>query len=432
MLMTLSNVGVADLLDYGAKGSKYCYESYMGSTINNVGNRVEAFIYEGVRTPRGSVRQGGSLTETSALDMVGGLLQAMQSRTKALEVVEDMTLGCVTQKGEQGGNVARTALLSSGLAATASASVINSFCCSGLDAARSAALKSTDNTQGLYLAGGVESMSRVMPFSDKGPYYTDPAVMAKAAFTPMWLSADYVATVYGTSREAADAYAVESQKRAAVALAEGRFQGSLVAQGAADIDEAVRGDVSAEKLAGLPTLKEKMGWPAPHNRFFSDFPQYSEVAHIHSAGSAPALTDAASLLLIGSREAGERQGLKPRARIVAADTATASPVLSLTGGIEAARKVMKRADKNAANIDLVEFNEAYSAVCLLCMDELGIDHARFNVNGGAIALGHPMGATGGILLITLMDELERRGLRTGLVAVSGAAGLGSAMIIERI
>lgn len=394
---------------------------------------MDAYIYDGVRTPRGSLRDDGGLTGTPALTMLGILMSALGARTEALSSVEDLTLGCVTQKGEQGGNIARTALITNGYPSSAAGIMLNSFCCSGLDACQGAALKSNAGMDGLHLAGGVESMSRVAPFSDKGPYYSDPAVMQKAAFSPMWLAADFVATRYGISREAADAYAAMSQQRAAAAQAEGRFEPSLIAvPDALDHDENTRPKTTAAALAALPTFHDKMGTREADAAFLSAYHDRSSVNHIHHAGSAPALADAASLVLIGSKAAGKRAGLTPRARIRSALSTAADPLLSLTGGIEAAKRAIEGAGMTAENIDLFEFNEAYAAVCLLFQREMDIVPERMNVNGGAIALGHPMGATGGILLLTLLDELERQGKSTGCIAVSGAAGLGSAMIIERI
>ena len=312
---------------------------------------------------------------------------------------------------------------------------VNNFCCSGLDACQIAALKAPTSDRFL-LAGGIESMSRVAPFSDAGPYYSDPTTMQACSFSPLWSAADFVATKTGITRADADTYAAESQKRAGIAAEEDRFHNSIIPvdteSGPFSHDETARPNTTTEKLAGFDSLVNIMNSSAADKTFLHTHREYDEVNHIHHVGSAPALADAASLTLLGSAETGAASGLKPRARIKAVSNLSGDPLLSLTGGIEAAKDCLKKADMTATDVDLFEFNEAYAAVCLLFMQELGINRDKLNVNGGAIALGHPMGATGGILLCTLLDELERQNKTTGMVAISGAAGLGSAMIIERI
>lgn len=392
---------------------------------------MDAYIYETVRTARGSLRKGGAFTEVTPLSLLGSLLVAMKERTKQARAAE-LILGCVTQKGEQGGNLARTAALIAGYGPATAGMTLNNFCCSGLDACQVAALKATANRGQFYLAGGVESMSRVVPFSDEGPYYSDPAVIQRTSFSPMWLSADFVATKAGMCRTEADQYAALSQQRAAQAQQETRFNRSIVPVGDVTLDENVRPDTIASKLSSLPTFQQKMGMPGMDGPFLKQYAGFDAVNHIHHAGSAPSLADAASLVLIGSKEAGEKAGLTPRARIVANANTGDDPLLSLTGGIKATQAVLAHAGMKNSDIDLFEFNEAYAAVCLLFARHMDITVDQMNVNGGAIALGHPMGATGAILLVTVLDELERQNLTTGCIALSGAAGLGSAMVIERV
>ncbi|MCK0069537.1 acetyl-CoA C-acyltransferase [Kordiimonas laminariae] len=396
---------------------------------------MNAYIYDGVRTGRGAVKPGGALTKTKPIELGQTLLDALKTRHTDKLQISDLILGCVTQTGEQGGNIARALALSSNLPSDVAALTVNNFCCSGLDACQIAALKAPTLDK-LLLAGGVESMSRVAPFSDAGPYYSDPATMQACSFSPLWSAADFVATKTGITRDEADTYAEESQKRAGIAETENRFERSIISISTDDghfaRDETARPNTTTEKLASFDSLVDIMNSSTADKTFLHTYPEYDEVNHIHHVGSAPALADAASLILLGSADAGEAAGLKPRAQIKAVSNLSGDPLLSLTGGIEAAKDCLKKADMSANDIDLFEFNEAYAAVCLLFMQELGISRDKLNVNGGAIALGHPMGATGGILLCTLLDELERQDKTMGMVAISGAAGLGSAMIIERI
>lgn len=393
---------------------------------------MDAYIYDVVRTARGAAHEKGGLAQVTPLELLTQTAAGLKARQEQILPAE-LIVGCVTQTNEQGGHIARMAALMAGLGNNVSAMMVNNFCCSGLDACQTAAFKTSVSHQMIF-AGGVESMSRVAAFSDAGPYYTAPDVMQAASFSPLWISADFVATAHGISRADADAYAAASQKKAADALARGNS--SIIPlktpTGIFDADENVRPKTTAEKLAGFETLFDKFGPKTLDAAFLTKYTEIDDVSHIHHVGSAPCLADAAALLLIGSETAGIKNGVQPRARIRAVANIAADPMLSLTGGIEAAKLVLDRAGMDADAIDLFEFNEAYAAVCLLFARELDIDADRLNVNGGAIALGHPMGATGAILIGSLLEELERRGQTTGLVALSGAAGLGSAMIIERV
>ncbi|PCI64819.1 MAG: acetyl-CoA C-acyltransferase [Kordiimonadales bacterium] len=392
-------------------------------------------MYDAVRTARGAAHPQGGLAGVKPHALLKTTLTALKARNVDTAAPSELIIGCVTQTGEQGGHIARTAAILADLPTSTSAMMLNNFCCSGLDACQIAGLK-TAATHELIYAGGVESMSRVAAFSDKGPYYSDPETMQAASFAPLWISADFVATSYDISRVDADTYAVQSQQKAAIAQAEKRANGSIIPvetpTGIFEVDETPRPNTTQERLAKLDTLHEKFGPPSIDASFLKKHPSHAVVSHIHHVGSAPSLADAAALVLIGSAEAGQANRLKPRARILSVANAAADPLLSLTGGIDAAKVALTRAGLKAGDIDLYEFNEAYAAVCLLFQKELGIDPATMNVNGGAIALGHPMGATGAILIGTILDELERRGQSTGLISLSGAAGLGSAMIIERV
>jgi acetyl-CoA C-acetyltransferase len=394
---------------------------------------MDAYIYDTVRTARGKMGGKGALKGKTPIELVTVLTDGLTSRYEDVDV-SDIVLGCVTQAGEQGGHIARIAALAAGLPDKVSAMTLNNFCCSGLDACYFAASK-TSMTHQMTLAGGVESMSRVIPFSDRGAYYTDPKIMQKAQFVPLWYAADFIATLHGISREEADTYALNSQQRAEKALAN-KSTSSIIDvitdDGIFNTEQNPRSGVTFEKLSNFEPLVFTHGPKGLDAAFQEQYPNYSDVSHIHHVGNAPALADAGSLCLIGSREAGEKHSMKPRARIKAYATSSGDPLLSLTGGIEAAKAALKIANLNVDDIDLVEFNEAYAALPILFQRELGFDPDIINVNGGAIALGHPMGATGGILLGTILDELELRGVSVGMVAISGASGVGSAMIIERI
>ncbi len=398
----------------------------------------EALVFDVLRTPRGKGRDDGALHDTSPVSLLGTLFDAaMERNALPRDAFDDVVLGCVTQVGDQGGNIAKVAALHAGLASRVSGVTINRYCSSGLDACNFAAMKVATGMDELVLGGGVECMSRVAMLSDKASFYTEPEMIRAARFVPMGLAADLIASLDGISRAECDDYAVESQRRAANARDRGHFEPSLVAvcDAAGEVvlaaDEIIRGDVSAERLGSFEPAFAEYGRHY-EEAFRQAFPRLTALEYVHHKGNSPGIVDGASLVLLGSREAGERRGLAPRARIRAMKNACASELLGLTGGIEAARAVLSASGMAAADIDLYEFNEAFAATSIKFPRELDIDPARVNVNGGAIAMGHAMGATGATLLGTLLDELERRDRGVGLVAISGAAGIGTATIIERV
>jgi len=392
-----------------------------------------AYIYDAVRTPRGKGREGGALNHLTPLELQKALVAAIIERNDLdAGAINDIILGCVTQVGEQGGNIAKVAALVSNLPSSVSGITINRYCTSGLDAANFAAMKVMTGIDDIVLAGGVESMSRVPMLSDKASYYVDPEVSREARFVIMGLAADLIASIDGISRDECDAYAVRSQQRAAAAQESGAFSKSLVAVDGVDRDECVRGSVTAEKLATFDPLFTqfgKQGYEAVFKKTFSDL---GELSYVHHAGNSPGIVDGASLAIIGSAKAGEIHGLKPRARIRAMANASADELIALTGGIDAAHAVLKKGGMSESDVDLVEFNEAFAATSIKFIRDTDWRDDQVNVNGGAIALGHAMGATGTSLIGTVLDELERRDLNVGLVAVSGAAGIGTATIIERV
>jgi acetyl-CoA C-acetyltransferase len=392
-----------------------------------------AFIYDAVRTPRGKGRDGGALNSVTPLELQGQLMAAVLERSGcAADLVDDVILGCVTQVGEQGGNIAKVAALYSGLPDSVSGITINRYCTSGLDACNFAAMKVMTGVDDVVLAGGVESMSRVAMLSDNASFYTDPAVVMKAGFVPMGLAADLVASLDGISREECDEYAVRSQQRAAAAQQSGAFSRSLVPIGDAAEDECVRGSVTVDKLATFDPLFTEFGKQGYEAAFKVAFAELDELRYVHHTGNSPGIVDGASLVVIGSEKAGADYGLAPRARIRTMTNASGNKLLALTGGIDAAKDALKKAGMAANDVDLVEFNEAFAAVSIKFTRDTDWSEDQVNVNGGAIALGHAMGATGASLVGTVLDELERRDLNVGLVAVSGAAGIGTATIIERV
>ncbi|MDH3337872.1 MAG: acetyl-CoA C-acyltransferase [Gammaproteobacteria bacterium] len=392
-----------------------------------------AYIYDAVRTPRGKGRDGGALNSTTPLELQQQLIAAVLERNEfAATAIDDVILGCVTQVGEQGGNIAKVAALYSGLPDSVSGITINRYCTSGLDACNFAAMKVMTGVDDLVLAGGVESMSRVAMLSDNASFYTDPAVVMKAGFVPMGLAADLIASLDGISREECDVYAVQSQQRAAMAQQCGAFSRSLIAINGTEQDESVRGSVTVAKLATFEPLFTELGRKGYEATFKAAFPDLDELRYVHHSGNSPGIVDGASLALIGSEEAGKKHGLRARARIKTMANVCSDKLLALTGGIDAATDVLRRAGMAASDVDLVEFNEAFAAVSIKFTRDTGWGEDQVNVNGGAISLGHAMGATGTSLVGTVLDELERRDLNVGLVAVSGAAGIGTATIIERV
>lgn len=399
----------------------------------------DAFIFDAVRTPRGKGRDGGALNGTSPLELQKVLIDATLGRNRLSgTAIEDIILGCVTQVGEQGGNIAKVAALYSGLPSSVSGMTINRFCTSGLDACNFAAMKVMTGVSDLVLAGGVESMSRVPMLSDKASFYMDPVVIEKARFVPMGVAADLVATLDGISRSDCDIYAVRSQHRAAQAQADGAFSNSLVAVTngetgeLAEQDESVRASVTVEKLETFEPLFTEFGKKGYEAAFKSKFKNLDEMNYVHHAGNSPGIVDGASIVVIGSEQAGIEHGMRPRAKVIAMSNVCADELIALTGGIAAADDVLIRSGMHYEDVDLVEFNEAFASVSIKFIRETGWNDDQVNVNGGAIALGHAMGATGASLVGTVLDELERRDLSVGLVAISGAAGIGTATVIERV
>ncbi|WP_374482580.1 acetyl-CoA C-acetyltransferase [Zoogloea sp.] len=401
---------------------------------------TDVFIYDHVRTPRGKGKPDGALHEVTPVNLASQVLQALRARSGFdSALVEDVILGCVVPVGEQGGNIARIAALNADYAQSVPGVQLNRYCGSGLEAVNFAAAKVGAGQIDLAIGGGVESMSRVPMGADGGAWATDPQVAFKTYFVMQGISADLLATKYGFSRQDCDAYAVESQRRAAQAWAEGRFDRSVVV--VKDIlglpllsrDEIVRGDTTLEALGALKPAFAEMGAKAGFDGIaLQRYPQFERIEHVHHAGNSSGIVDGAAAVLVGNKEVGERLGLKPRARIRAAVTVGAEPTLMLDGPAAAARLALRKARMATGDVGLWELNEAFSSVVLAFLAEMGVAHERMNVNGGAIAMGHPLGATGAMILGTLLDEMERQDVATGLVSLCEAAGMASATLIERV
>ena len=402
---------------------------------------TDAYIFDAARTPRGRGRRDGSLHEVTSLALSARLLNAMKQRN-GLDghAVEDVIWGNVTQVKEQGGCLARSAVLMSDLDERIPGLSINRFCASGMEAVNLAANQVKAGAGGAYLAGGVEMMSRVAMGSDGAAIAVDPALAMKTYFVPQGISADIIATEYGFTREHADALAVESQRRAAQAWDEGRFAKSIVPvldqNGLVilDRDEYLRPGTTAEDLAKLKPAFKDMGevMPGFDKVAMLKYPHLDRIEHIHHAGNSSGIVDGAAAVLLGSREWGEAMGLKPRARIRATAKIGTDPTIMLTGPVPVTEKVLRDAGMAIGDIDLFEVNEAFASVVLRFMQAFDVSPERVNVNGGAIAMGHPLGATGAMIIGTLLDELERRDLSTGLATLCVASGMGAATIIERV
>jgi acetyl-CoA C-acetyltransferase len=400
----------------------------------------EVYIYDTTRTPRGRGKAGvGALSGITPLWLLRSQLQALQHRNRLdTTLVDDVLIGCVTQTGEQGGCIARTAVLDGGWAQTVPGLTLNRFCASGLEAINLAAAKVAGGGDALVVAGGVESMSRVPMGSDGGAWLMDERAIREIGFVPQGISADLIATLEGFSRDELDAWALRSHQRAATAQAEARFDRSLVAvhdeAGALvlDRDECVRADASLAALGLLKPSFAKMGEAGLDARALARYPQLQAIEHRHHAGNSSAIVDGAALVLLGSKDGGAAAGLRPRARIRAMASLGSEPTIMLTGPGPAVNKVLARAGMNASDIELWEINEAFATVPLQTMRALDLDAERVNVNGGAIALGHPLGATGAILVGMVLDELERRGLATACVTLCVGGGMGTATVIERV
>jgi len=401
---------------------------------------TDAYIYDHVRSPRGRGKQGGSLNSITPMNLTVQVLQALRDRNQLdTSLLDDVVMGCVTPVAEQGANIARVAAIMADYAESVPGKQINRFCASGLEAVNTAAAQVMSGQSDAAIGGGVECMSRVPMGSDGGAMAIDPQTAYKSHFAPQGIGADLIATLHGFSREDVDAYALESQKRAAQAWANGYFSKSVipirnhVGDVVLDHDETVRADASMESLAALNPAFAMMGDQAGFDDVaIQKYPQVEAINHVHTAGNSSGIVDGAVAVLVASKEAGEKMGLKPRARIRAFASIGSEPTIMLTGPAPASLKALKRAGMATSDIDLWELNEAFASVVLLYMKLLDIPHDKINVNGGAIAMGHPLGATGGIVLGTLLDEMERRDLSTGLVTLCIGAGMGTATIIERV
>ena len=400
---------------------------------------AEVYIYDAVRTPRGKGKKDGSLHEITALSLATQVLEALRDRNGLdTSKVDDVVLGCVTPVGEQGADIARTAVLNAGYAQTTAGVQINRFCASGLEAVNMAAAKVASGEADMAIGGGVEAMSRVPMASDGGAWPTDPESAFKTYFVPQGISADAIATIYGFSRDDVDAYAVESQRRAAKSWEEGRFKASVVPTRnqlglvQLDHDETVRGGTTMQTLGALNPSFAMPGEMAFDAVITQRYPQMERVDHVHHAGNSSGIVDGAAGVLVGTREMGEALGLKPRARIKGAASIGSEPSIMLTGPTPVTEKLLKRLGMQVSDIDLYELNEAFAAVVLRYMQALDIPHDRINVCGGAIAMGHPLGATGAMILGVVLDELERTGKATALATLCIGGGMGTATVIERV
>ena len=402
---------------------------------------AEAFIYDAIRTPRGKGKKDGALHEVKPISLVTGLMDAMRARNPKLDpaLIDDVVLGCVTPVGDQGCNIARTAALAAGLPVTVAGMQLNRFCASGLEAINIAAQKVMSGFEDFVLAGGIESMSRCTMGMDGGAWPLDPLTNYETGFVPQGIGADLIATIEGFSREDVDRFAMTSQRRAATAREKGYFARSIVPvrdrNGLTVLaaDEHIRPDTTMETLGTLEPAFAMMGEAGGFDAVaLQKYHWVEAINHVHTAGNSSGIVDGAALLLVGSDERGREVGLTPRARVVSMGVSGADPTIMLLGPGPAARKALAKAGMKASQIDLWEINEAFASVAMRFMREMEISHDSTNVNGGAIAMGHPLGATGAAILGTLLDELERRSLRYGLCSLCVGGGMGIATIIERL
>jgi acetyl-CoA C-acetyltransferase len=401
----------------------------------------EAFIYDALRTPRGKGKPGGSLYEVKPVDLVSGLLMEISARNEGYDPgrVDDVVLGCVTPVGDQGADIAKTAAMVAGLPESVAGVQLNRFCASGLESVNQAAARIRSGMEDMIIAGGVESMSRIPMGSDGGAWALDPQTAFDVNFVPQGIGADLIATIDGYSREDVDRFAVWSQEKAARAWDEGRFNRSVVPVKdrngimILDHDEFIRRGTTVESLASLKPAFAMIG---EHGGFDSValevYTSVDSIDHVHHAGNSSGIVDGAALLLIGNEQAGKDMGLTPRARIVSMAVVGSEPTIMLTGPAPASRKALAKAGLTAEDMDVVEINEAFASVALRLQNELHIPDEKLNPNGGAIAMGHPLGATGAMILGTLVDELERTGGRYGLATLCVGGGMGIATIVERI
>ena len=401
---------------------------------------TDAYIYDHVRSPRGRGRSNGSLHEVTPVDLASQVLRSLRDRNELdTSKVDDVVFGCTAPVGEQGSVIARSAVLNADYDQNVPGKQLNRFCASGLEAVNTAAAQIMAGQSDLTIGGGIECMSRIPMGSDSGAMHADPAIAYKNYFVPQGIGADLIATQHGFSREDVDAYAVESQARAANAWDKGYFKNSVIpikdhiGMTLLDKDEHMRPGTTAEDLAGLNAAFVIPGQQAGFDDVaLQKYPEVETIIHVHTGGNSSGIVDGSAAMLLGSKEAGEAQGLKPRARIRGFSSIGTDPTIMLTGPAPSAEKVLKRCGMTTADIDLFELNEAFASVVLLFMQKLDIDHQKINVNGGAIAMGHPLGATGTMILGTVLDELERRDLNTALINLCVGGGMGTATIIERV
>ena len=400
---------------------------------------TEAFVYDAIRTPRGKGKKDGSLHEVKPVNLLAGVLTELQRRNDFdTSQVDDVVMGVVSPIGEQGSVIAKTAALKAGWDFRVAGMQINRFCASGLEAVNLAAQKVASGWEDLVVAGGVESMSRVPIGSDGGAWAQDPATNFATGFVPQGIGADLIATLGGWSREDVDRFALASQQRASAAQAAGRFDRSVIAVEdeiglpVLDRDEFIKPRTTLEGLSQLKLAFGELGAMGFDAVALARYPQVERIEHVHTAGNSSGIVDGAAAVLIGSEAKGRALGLAPRGRIVATALSGADPTIMLTGPMPASRKVLAKAGLTIDDIDLFEVNEAFAAVPMRFMAEMGVPHEKVNVNGGAIALGHPLGATGAMLLGTLLDELERRQLKRGLITLCVGGGMGIATVIERV
>jgi acetyl-CoA C-acetyltransferase len=405
------------------------------------GGIPEAYIYDAIRTPRGRGKASGSLHEVKPISLIVGLIDEIRRRFPDLDpaTIDDLVLGVVSPIGEQGGDIAKTAAIAAGLPDTTAGVQLNRFCASGLEAVNQAALRIRSGMEEMILAGGVEAMSRVPMGSDGGAWAMDPDTNYGTGFVPQGIGADLIATLEGWSREDVDAFAVESQTRAAKAWANGYFARSVVpvkdrnGLPVLDRDEHVRANATLETMGGLKPSFAMMGEQGGFDAVaLQRYHWVEKIDHVHHAGNSSGIVDGAALTLIGTEAAGKAAGITPRARIVATAVSGADPTIMLTGPAPASRKALAKAGLTVDDIDLFEINEAFASVAMRFMKDMGISHEKTNVNGGAIAMGHPLGATGAMIVGTLLDELERRDQRRGLATLCVGGGMGIAAIIERV
>ena len=401
---------------------------------------TDAYIFDHVRSPRGRGRSNGALHEVKPIDLAAQVLASLRDRNELdTSKVDDVVFGCVMPVGEQGSCVTRLAVLNADYDESVPGKQINRFCASGLEAINSAAAQVMSGQSDLTIGGGLESMSRVPMGSDSGAMHADPAFAYKSYFVPQGIGADLIATKYGFSREDVDAYAVESQRRATNAWDKGYFDNSVIpiqdriGVTLLDKDEHIRPGTTFEDLAGLKAAFEIPGEQAGFDSVaLQKYPELEAINHVHTGGNSSGIVDGSAAVLIGSKDMGDALGLKPRVRIKGFASVGTDPTIMLTGPAPSAEKVLKRCGMTTDDIDLFELNEAFASVVMLFMQKLGIDHDRINVNGGAIAMGHPLGATGTMIFGTVLDELERRDLNTALINLCVGGGMGTATIIERV